>query len=196
MKWVFIIGPGGMGKTTCGKLFADLIGYGFVDLDSEFMARIGHIGHHIEDKGYQSYCRSNSELFYALLQQQSNDTVFALSSGFLIHEDTDPQLSHHKDSIRDLGISILLMPSRSPGETEKIIVARQMFRGIGCREESERRKIRDRFPKYCKHGDIQIFSAQEPARVAEEMRTKYKEFAKQSSAPSRSEAHNSIIPLH
>jgi len=177
MKRVFIIGPGGAGKTTCGQVFAGLIGYVFVDLDSEFMTRVGHIGRHIEDKGYLSYCRNNSALFYALIEEQSEDTVFTLSSGFLVHEDTDPELSKHKDAICDLGCSILLLPSRSIEETEKIIISRQMSRGIACQQESERRKIRDRFTKYYKHGDIQIFSAENPTCVAEEMKTKYKEFA-------------------
>lgn len=185
MKRVFIIGPGGVGKTTCGKVFADLIGYAFVDQDSEFMIRIGHIGHHIENEGYLSYCRCNSALFYSLMEEQSSDTVFSLSSGFLVHEDTDPELSKHKDAVRDLGVSILLLPSQSLRATEKIIVSRQMSRGIGYRKESELRKIRDRFPRYREHGNIQIFSTQQPARVAEEMKTKYMELVDQSSAPYR-----------
>jgi len=164
-------------------VFAGLIGYVFVDLDSEFMARVGHIGQHIEDKGYLSYCRSNSALFYALIEEQSEDTVFALSSGFLVHEDTDPELSKHKDAIRDLGCSILLLPSRSIEETEKIIISRQMSRGIACQQKSERRKIRDRFLKYYKHGDIQIFSTENPTCVAEEMKTKYMEFAEPARGP-------------
>lgn len=183
MKRVFIIGPGGSGKTTCGKVFAGLIGYAFVDLDSEFMTRVGHIGRHIENKGYLSYCRSNSALFYTLIEEQSEDTVFALSSGFLVHEDTDPELSKHKHAIRDLGVSILLLPSQSAEKTEEVIVVRQVSRGIDCREVSERRKIQDRFPKYREYGNIQVFSTQEPTRVAEEMRTKYEKFAEQSSAP-------------
>lgn len=177
MKRVFIIGLGGAGKTTCGKVFADLIDYAFVDLDLEFMNRVGHIGQHIENKGYLSYCRSNSALFYELIEEQSENTVFTLSSGFLVHEDTDPELSKHKDAICNLGCSILLHPSRSIEETEKIIISRQMSRGIGCQEESQRRKIRDRFSKYNKLGDIQIFSAENPTCVAEEMKTKYKKFA-------------------
>lgn len=193
MKRVFIIGPGGAGKTTCGELFANLLGYGFVDLDSEFMVRVGHIGRHIEDKGYRSYCHSNSALFYALLEEQSSDSVFALSSGFLVHEDADPELSKHKDSIRDLGVSILLLPSRSAEESEETIVSRQMSRGIPCRLESERKKIRDRFPRYREHGDIQIFSCQQPVQVAEEMRTRYIEFAEQSSAPCRSQPRDARL---
>ena len=176
MKRVFIIGPGGAGKTTCGQLFADGLGYEFVDLDSEFMTRVGHIGRHIEHEGYLSYCRRNSSLFYDLLAAQSADTVFALSSGFLIHEDTDPELSKHADSIRQLGVSILLLPSRSADEAEAIIVARQLARDIPCRRESEQKKIRDRFPKYRKYGDIQIFSSQPPAQVADEMKTRYLAF--------------------
>ena len=52
MKRIFIIGPSGVEATTCGRIFAELIGYAFVDLDSEFRAQVGHIGRHIEDKGY------------------------------------------------------------------------------------------------------------------------------------------------
>ncbi len=193
MKRVFIIGPGGVGKTTCGRLFADLVGYTFVDLDSEFMTRVGHIGRHIEDEGYLSYCRTNSALFYSLLNEQSSGTVLALSSGFLVHGDTDPELSKHKQAIRDLGVSILLLPAAHLEEAEGIIVARQMSRGIECRQESERRKIRDRFPKYREHGDIQIFSAEAPKRVAEEMRTKYEDFAEQSSAPYRSQPRDARL---
>lgn len=193
MKRVFIIGPGGVGKTTCGELFANLLGYRFVDLDSEFMARVGHIGRHIEDEGYSSYCHSNSALFYSLLEEQSSDTVFALSSGFLVYEDTDPELSKHKDTIRDLGVSILLLPSRSVEESEEIIVSRQMSRGIFCRRESERKKIRNRFPKYREYGDIQIFSCQQPVQVAESMRTRYMELAEESSTPYRSQPRDTRL---
>jgi shikimate kinase len=179
MKRVFIIGLGGSGKTTCGEVFANLIDYAFVDLDSEFMSRVGHI----ENREYLNYCRINSALFYELLKEQSKDTVFALSSGFLMHEEIDPELSKIKDSIQNLGCSILLLPSRSIEETEKVILSRQMSRGIGCQEESQRRKIRDRFPKYSKLGDIQIFSTENPTSVAEEMKTKYKILQNQNMEP-------------
>jgi len=175
MKRVFIIGPGGAGKTTCGELFARKIGYTFVDLDWQFMRRIGHIGDHIERKGYESYCRANSALFYELLAEQAADTVFALSSGFLVYEDVDPVLAKHKSVIR-LGVSILLLPAESLQEAEAIIVARQLARGIGCREETQRRDIRDRHPRYMRFGDIKVFSAEPPATIAGTMKASYLEF--------------------
>ena len=176
MKRVFIIGPGGVGKTTCGGLFATKIGYTFVDLDSQFMRRIGHIGDHIEQKGYTDYCRANSALLYALLEEQTSDTVFALSSGFLVHDDIDPALAKHKSVIR-LGISILLLPGESAQEAEAVIVARQLARGIGCREDTQRRAIRDRHPRYLQFGDIKVFSTESPDIIAETMKAQYLEIA-------------------
>ena len=173
MERVFIIGPGGCGKTTCGRLFAHRIGYAFVDLDAEFMDRIGHIGRHIEQNGYLSYCRRNSELFYALLDEQVSDTVFALSSGFLVHEDTDSSLAKHSDAIRNLGRSILLLPSSSLAEAVEIVVSRQLSRALGYTEEKQRRTIRERYPRYLQHGDIQILSAESPGRIAEIMENEY-----------------------
>lgn len=189
MKRVFIIGPGGAGKTTCGKIFAHLMGYAFVDLDSEFMTRIGHIGRHIKDKGYLSYCRNNSSLFYSLIEEQVEDAVFALSSGFLIYEETDQELSKHKDAIRHLGISILLLPSRSAKESEEIIVTRQISRGLPYNPQFERKKIRARIPKYRKHGNIQIFSDGNPVQLAEEMKMRYVELESCRMSPLRRKSH-------
>ena len=180
MKRVFIIGPGGVGKTTCGKIFADKISIDFIDLDSEFMTRIGHIGDHIEEKGYLSYCRENSKLFYGLLRKQNNNTVYALSSGFLVYGDVDSDLEKHADSIRELGVSILLLPSESQRKTEEIVVARQLSREyLNCREDRERQKIKNSFCRYIEHGDIKIFSSDSPESIAEIMRQEYQEDAEQ-----------------
>lgn len=32
---IFLIGPGGVGKSTTGNILAELIGYNFIDLDQE-----------------------------------------------------------------------------------------------------------------------------------------------------------------
>jgi shikimate kinase len=171
MKRVFIIGPGGVGKTTCGKIFAEKISFDFIDIDLEFMHRIGNIDSHIEEQGYLSYRRNNSNLFYELMKEQNNDTVFALSSGFLVH---DSDLTKHLNSIRNSGLSILLLPSESLEETEKIIVARQLSRGLNCKEDRERQKIRARFYRYLQLGDIKVFSSDSPQTIAEIMNQKYR----------------------
>jgi shikimate kinase len=169
MKRIFIIGPGGVGKTTWGKLFANKICCEFIDLDSEFINRIGLIESYIKEHGYRNYCRENSSLFYKLLEEQIEDTVFALSSGFLVYGNVDSELKKHRESIRDLGLSILLLPSESIDETEDIVVKRQLTRGLNYSEDRERKKIRERFDSYAKSGDLKIFSADSPESVADKM---------------------------
>jgi len=50
MRRVFLIGPAGVGKSTCGALLAPELGFGFVDLDAEFNGRVGDIGEFIAAK--------------------------------------------------------------------------------------------------------------------------------------------------
>ncbi len=79
---VFIVGPGGVGKTTSGIILADKLGFCFIDLDQEFCTRIQNIGEYIKNNGYEKYCYTNSELFYSILKSAPEDFVFVLSSGF------------------------------------------------------------------------------------------------------------------
>lgn len=37
---IFLIGPGGVGKTTCGAILANSLGYNFIDLDTEFASEL------------------------------------------------------------------------------------------------------------------------------------------------------------
>ncbi|MCJ8328560.1 MAG: hypothetical protein HRT89_00880 [Lentisphaeria bacterium] len=180
MNRIFIIGPGGVGKTTCGKIFAEKISYDFVDTDFEFINRIGEIDRYIEEKGYLIYRNANSNLFYELIEGRNNNTVFALSSGFLADE---IDLSKHSNSIRDLGLSILLLPSESLEETEEVVVKRQVSRGLNYDEKREREKIKKRFYDYQHFGDIKLFSDQSPELIAEMMKTRYNELSR-TSAPS------------
>jgi len=41
---IFIIGPGGVGKSTCGPILASMLDCKFIDLDEEFCQRIVNIG--------------------------------------------------------------------------------------------------------------------------------------------------------
>jgi len=121
LRRVFLIGPAGVGKSTCGALLAPKLGFGFVDLDSEFNTRVGHIAEFIAREGYLAYCGRNVDLFEALLEEEESDAVYALSSGFLLYEDLDPSYSRLAGDLRRLGVSILLLPAASVEEAAEIL---------------------------------------------------------------------------
>lgn len=167
---VFIVGPGGVGKSTTGKLLANKLGYEFVDIDLIFCERVGLIGDFIKEKGYKAYSEVNSKLFEQLLKEYPTKTVFPLSSGFLVHKDSPGLIKKHKILLKEKGISILLLPSLSLKESMDIIVSRQMAREyLDFDGENEKAKVRSRYPKYKRYGDIKIFSIEPPEQIADLM---------------------------
>lgn len=175
---VFVIGPGGVGKTTTGKILAKLLGYEFVDLDEQFMTRVGHIGDYIKDVGYEDYCYENSDLFLTLLEEYHDDVVIPLSSGFLVHNGLDVLVNEHRRLLKSCGITIRLLPSESLDECIEIIVKRQLQRGFGLEEKKEIEKVQRRFPVYKELGDIQIHSCEEPDSIAKDMYLALKNYSK------------------
>ena len=167
---IFIIGPGGVGKTTSGAILAKKLNYQFIDLDHEFCNRIKSVGQYIQKFGYESYCYENSKLFYTLLSELSDDFVLPLSSGFLVHEDLGDLTKRHQQTLRDLGCSILLLPSTSIEESTRIVVTRQLLRGFGLNEQREKEKFMTRFIRYQEFGDIKVYSSNSPESVATEMK--------------------------
>lgn len=169
MARTFIIGPGGVGKTTAGAELARLLGCAFVDLDQEFMARIGHIGAVIEGQGYLRYVELNAALFAALVDELPETAVVSLSSGFLARETPPDLLAANRARVKAAGVSIRLLPDADLAVATRIVVARQVGRGIGLEAESETAKFPRRFADYLDQGDIRIFSAAAPGQIAEEM---------------------------
>lgn len=164
---IFIIGPGGVGKTTCGKLLANQLNYSFIDLDEEFIRQVGSISGIIDNNGYKQYYKHNSQLFFSLLKQDAGNKVFVLSSGFLTYNDDLTQ--KHLEAIKNKGLSILILPSQSIEEAISIIVERQLKRGLGLDSQKEEEKFRKRFSVYQQYGDVQIYSAAEPKVIVEEI---------------------------
>jgi shikimate kinase len=169
---IFIIGPWWVGKSTSGEILAKLLDYKFIDLDKEFFNKIWYITKHIKEIWYEDYCLQNSNLFYKLLEETTEDTIFVLSSGFLVHENLEKLTNKHKITIKKEWFSILLLPSKSKGESTNIVVQRQLSRGFGLNEERERQKFRKRFDIYKKLGNIKIFSTDTPENIAKEMQEK------------------------
>jgi shikimate kinase len=61
---IFIVGPGGVGKSTAGKILAAKLGFTFIDLDQVFCERIENIRLYVRRFGYEKYCYTNSTLFF------------------------------------------------------------------------------------------------------------------------------------
>lgn len=173
---LFILGPAGVGKSTCGALLAQELGFFFVDLDSEFNRRIGEIQRWIENEGYLAYCRRNTRLFHDLVESKAFRTVYAISSGFLLYDELDPGLASNASILERLGVSILLLPSKSLSESTEIVVARLVERRPWLDSEKEARKFAHRFQRYQQYGDIKVFSKAGPKDVALLAKTIYLEY--------------------
>ncbi|VUS85717.1 shikimate kinase [Klebsiella pasteurii] len=84
MNTLFLIGPGGVGKSTVGALLAQAMSYRFIDLDSEFCEQILNIRQYIQRDGYERYVRENAALCSRLLAENPHEKrVVVLSSDFL-----------------------------------------------------------------------------------------------------------------
>lgn len=169
---IFIIGPGGVGKSTAGKILAEKLGVAYIDVDREFERKFQNIQKYIKMHGYKKYCYQDSKLFYELLHTARNTVIFVLPSGFLVHEGYDTLTAKHKAALKHNGISVLLLPSKSLEESTKIVVQRELTRRPYLHADFERKKFISRYGKYKELGNIQIFSHDTPEKIAEEMRKK------------------------
>ncbi|POP44686.1 shikimate kinase [Superficieibacter electus] len=164
---IFLIGPGGAGKSTVGKFLSDRIGYIMLDLDSEFCERIANIREYIKSCGYESYLEQNSALLNKLLLEYTEHNVlFILSSGFLSTDIRPDIVENNKKVVSENGFSVLLMPSQDYDEALKCIVDRQLQRGFSLVREKEEEKFSQRFNEYIETGNLKIFSMEKPECIA------------------------------
>lgn len=163
----FLAGPGGVGKTTCSPYVAELLGYRLVDLDKEFLKEFGHIGTFIQTQTYPVYYKQNSDLLFSLVNSATKPTLFVLSSGFLVHDEVPEISAFNKVSLPNFGKTIVLLPSPDVDESEEIVVPRQLSRGLGLEEKSERIKFRKRHAMYKGCGDVVVYAHGTPEYVAD-----------------------------
>lgn len=164
--YLFLIGPGGAGKSTVGEKLAVRLGYRFIDLDEQFCQRVANIREYLKSDGYEAYLEQNSALFDALLVElRHQNVVFALSSGFLATDIRQDIVHRNRVRVRESGRSILLMPSKDVDVACRCIVERQLKRGFGLVREKEEVKFRQRFTDYMTLADIQIFSMASPEAI-------------------------------
>ena len=167
VDYIFLIGPGGAGKSTVGKLLSNRLNYMMVDLDDEFCERIVNIREYIKLHSYESYLEQNSMLLNKLLVEHANhNTLFVLSSGFLSTDIRQDIVESNRRVVIEQGFSVLLMPSQDYHEAMKCIVYRQLTRGFSLVGKKEEEKFRKRFREYIELGDLKIFSMEKPELIA------------------------------
>ena len=76
---IYLIGPGGAGKSTIGALIADRLEIPFIDLDACFADRAGDITEYINRFGYEAYAQNNVEIHRSLAYELRGPRVTALS---------------------------------------------------------------------------------------------------------------------
>lgn len=167
---IYLIGPGGVGKSTVGELAARQLDWSFVDLDTCFCDQVANIGVYIQKHGYESYVRRNSDLFITLTSTFATTRyIMALSSGFLSTDVLPSVIQMNRSLATDEGECILLLPSLDYYEAEDIVVQRQMLRGFNLNEDKERAKFSERFHDYLEITQNRIVSAEMPTIVAQKV---------------------------
>jgi len=165
-RFLFLIGPGGVGKTTTGPHLGQQLGVPFVDLDDYFCDTVLNIRTFIAEYGYSEYVRQNALCFHEIVQSHSGNTVVALSSGFLIIEEAKDVVLANRQAVHQLGYSVLLIPSHDDATSANIVARRQAGRGFGLHEEKERKKFLSRLPIYRRFAQQVELSSGDPVSVA------------------------------
>jgi len=91
---IILIGMMGSGKTTVGKLLANLVGKTFIDIDHEIQRRTG-VGIPVifEIEGEAGFRKRESEVLRDIIRQQN--IVLATGGGAILHPDNRALLRQH-----------------------------------------------------------------------------------------------------
>jgi shikimate kinase len=162
---LFVLGPGGVGKSTLGRELAASLCWPLVDLDLVFCEQLAVIGDFIITHGYARYRAENLALAARLLATTAGPQVFVTSSGFLVAPVGTPDHAQSRQLV-GTGYGITLLPSLDIEQATEIVVARQLTRGFGFEREGETRKFRERFAIYCQEGDMLVASVAPPKVIA------------------------------
>jgi shikimate kinase len=162
---IFLLGPGGVGKSTLGRALAGRLDWPLIDLDLEFCEQIAEIGRFIRENSYEAYRAENLLLAQRLVAAAEGPMVFATASGFLA---AAPESSDYAQAraLVGTGYGITLLPSLDIDHATELVVERQLKRGFGLEREGETRKFRERFGRYRGEGDMLVVFAAPAEDVA------------------------------
>jgi len=120
----------------------------------------------IQAHGYADYARRNVNAYRNTRRSLSAPTVLALSSGFLTYASaTDPEYDSIRNAIEADPLTAL--PSFDLETCVSIIVQRQLSKPyLPGNQDSEERRIRERFPRLMNLGCVRFRSDEAPERIA------------------------------
>ena len=149
---LFLLGPGGAGKSTLGKALSAHLDWLLIDLDLVFCEQIEIIGPFIARHGYDRYREENLLLAERLVASALRPVVFVTSSGFLAADKRSSDYRNAKALIAT-GYAVTVLPSLDEEQATATVVARQLKRGFGFTHGAEEQKFRTRFAIYKEEGD-------------------------------------------
>lgn len=169
-----LIGPGGAGKSTVGRLLSDVLGARFVDLDLDFVSGFGDPGRYIEAFGYRSYAAANVDVYlHRNAEDDDGVQVIALSSGFMAYPiDVHRAYAKCRAEIISGANSFVLLPSFDLETCVRETVRRQMGRPFARSAEREEQVIRQRFDLYRSLGVEIVETTRPPADVVRDVRSR------------------------
>lgn len=177
---IYLIGPGGAGKTTTARLLKKEFDFQYYDIDEIFMIQEGDISKFINTYGYHKYAIRNLKIYTQLLGSlsQKHINIVVCSSGFMCYlNDISKDYLRIKKQIEKHDFTFLLLPSMDLETCVNEIVDRQMMRSyLSLSKEKEERKIRQRFPIY---NDLKckiILTNQDKNKVALQIYTQISDF--------------------
>ena len=160
---IHLIGPGGSGKSTAGRMVAQLLGWPFLDLDRVFELEHGDIDDFIARERYATYAATNIEAY--LKVNVDGPGVFAVSSGFMTYPDTaHVNLPAIRCSLVAQASTFVLLPSADLETCVAETLRRQRARGLPRRRTDSREEevIRKRFRVYIGL-PVQVITTMRPA---------------------------------
>ena len=167
---ITLIGPGGAGKSTIASLLAERLRIRAVDLDRLFTERAGNISEYINRFGYDTYARQNVETYRLVLQEGTDRTVIALSSGFMTYsQDIHPDYQGLRLDIEQSPTTFLLIPSLDRELCVAETVRRQLARPFARSRASEEAVIRARFPLHVGLPARKIETMESPCVIVDEI---------------------------
>jgi len=167
---IHLIGPGGAGKSTVGRVLAERLDVPFHDLDQAFVQRLGDISVYIDRDGYEAYARENVETYRQLRPLGETSCVLALSSGLMTYvESVHPEYQQLRREVEMSEATFVLLPSLKVDDCVREIVRRQLTRPFARSATAEEAVIRGRFAIHIGLKARKVETMRSPVETAEEI---------------------------